>query len=299
MNGYRIAGITRSNQYSPNHIGNDAAIFNETLRHLSGAGCHVTVYSEEQFLQADLVAETFVFNMARNKETIQKLIELEKQGTVVVNSGMGIENCTRERMTRLLMANDVPHPRSLIVNTDEDVSPFLNHTSFIPCWIKRGDFHAIHREDVSYVRHPEEGQNILSEYALRGIRKAVINEHLQGDLIKFYGVANTDFFYWFYPFDMQHSKFGLEQINGASKGIPFDEQYLRGICQRASEVLGVKIYGGDCIVAEDGSIRIIDFNDWPSFAPCREQAAPYIAQCILQEAALGSFRVVNHTLMLR
>ena len=27
-------------------------------------------------------------------------------------------------------------------------------------------------------------------------------------------------------------------------------------------------------------IRIIDFNDWPSFAPCRTEAAPYIAQCI-------------------
>ncbi|MEG1585829.1 MAG: hypothetical protein RR346_03020 [Bacteroidales bacterium] len=298
MKGYHMTGITRSNQFSPNHIGNDAAIFNETLRHLRAAGCEVTVYNEEEFLRAD-IRDTFIFNMARNKETIARLTELEKEGLVVVNAGTGIENCTRERMTRLLMANKVPHPRSLIVNTDQDVTPFLQHEAFVPCWIKRGDFHAIHREDVSYVRHAEEAQNILSEYALRGIRKAVINEHLNGDLIKFYGVANTAFFYWFYPFDMQHSKFGLEQINGASKGIPFDEQNLRDICRQASDVLGVKIYGGDCIVAEDGTIRIIDFNDWPSFAPCREQAAPYIAQCILQEAALGSFHVVNQTLMLR
>ncbi len=43
----------------------------------------------------------------------------------------------------------------------------------------------------------------------------------------------------------------------------------------------VKIYGGDCIVDPDGSIRIIDFNDWPSFAPCRKEAAPYIAKCVL------------------
>ncbi|MEG0949816.1 MAG: hypothetical protein RR212_03435 [Bacteroidales bacterium] len=298
MKGYRIAGVTRSNQYSPNHIGNDAAIFNETLRHLREAGCEVTVYDETEFIAAD-IKESFVFNMARNKEAIAKLIDLEKRGVVVVNSGNGIENCTREQMTRLLIANDVPHPRSLIVNTNENVFPFLNRETFIPCWIKRGDFHAIHREDVSYVRHPEEGQDVLKEYAMRGIRKAVINEHLKGDLIKFYGVANTEFFYWFYPFDMQHSKFGLEQINGASQGLHFDKDNLRNICQRASEVLGVRIYGGDCIVAEDGSIRIIDFNDWPSFAPCRAEAAPFIAQCILQEAALGSFRVVNQTLKLR
>jgi hypothetical protein len=48
-------------------------------------------------------------------------------------------------------------------------------------------------------------------------------------------------------------------------------------------VLDVKIYGGDCIIAADGTIRIIDFNDWPSFAPCRDEAGPYIAKCIMSE----------------
>ena len=56
---------------------------------------------------------------------------------------------------------------------------------------------------------------------------------------------------------------------------------MRDICHKASEVLDVKIYGGDCIVGADGNIQIIDFNDWPSFAPCRQEAAPYIAKCIL------------------
>ncbi len=40
---------------------------------------------------------------------------------------------------------------------------------------------------------------MLQEFFLRGIKRAVINRHLDGDLIKFYGVAGTDFFYWFYP----------------------------------------------------------------------------------------------------
>lgn len=56
---------------------------------------------------------------------------------------------------------------------------------------------------------------------------------------------------------------------------------MRDICQKASEVLDVKIYGGDCIISPDGTIRIIDFNDWPSFAPCRQDAAPHIAKAIL------------------
>lgn len=150
------------------------------------------------------------------------------------------------------------------------------------CWIKRGDFHAIHREDVTYVRHIEEAKGIINEYALRGISSAVINEHLVGDLVKFYGVAGTDFFYWFYPFNMNHSKFGHEQINGKAIGIPFSVTDMHQICERAAQVLQVKIYGGDCIISPEGEIRIIDFNDWPSFAPCREQAAPEIARCIIE-----------------
>ena len=54
------------------------------------------------------------------------------------------------------------------------------------------------------------------------------------------------------------------------------------MCQRAADIMEVKIYGGDCIVSEDGTIRIIDFNDWPSFAPCRAEAAPAIAKCVLK-----------------
>ena len=46
--------------------------------------------------------------------------------------------------------------------------------------------------------------------------------------------------------------------------------------------MDVDIYGGDGIVDEEGNVRIIDFNDWPSFAPCREEGANAIAKCVLQ-----------------
>lgn len=52
----------------------------------------------------------------------------------------------------------------------------------------------MHKEDVSYVRHPEEAQEVLQEYFLRGIKRAVINKHLVGDLIKFYGVQGHSVF---------------------------------------------------------------------------------------------------------
>ena len=272
----------RAGAYSPNHIGNDAAIFNAVVDQLRRRGCEVNIYSEEKFRETE-IDEPIILNMCRESASIAKLEELEDKGCLVINSGYGIENCTRERMTRILLGNHIPYPDSLIVNTNENVVDEIKESGFSSCWIKRGDFHAMHKEDVSYCRHPEEAQETLHEYFYRGIKRAVINRHLVGDLIKFYGVSGQQFFYWFYPFDEGHSKYGHESINGRSRGIKFDEEALKEMCENASECLDVKIYGGDCIIDPDGSIRIIDFNDWPSFAPCRKEAAPFIAKCVLSE----------------
>lgn len=275
----KIAGVMRAGAFSPNHIGNDTAIFNLTAEALRKRGCSVKVYGEEEFRNSE-INEPVIMAMCREQGSIAKLKQLEDEGRLVVNSGYGIENCTRERMTRLLLGNGVPYPASLIVNTNENVRKELEEGEFQQVWIKRGDFQTIHREDVSYCRHAEEAQEVLHEYFYRGIKRAVINKHLVGDLIKFYGISGTDFFYWFYPFEGGHSKYGYELINGVSKGIEFDEGKLHEICRRASEVLDVKVYGGDCVISADGDIRLIDFNDWPSFAPCRDEASVYIAKCI-------------------
>ena len=277
-----ITGIQRASVFSPNHIGNDAAIFSGVAGYISENGYIVTVLSEQEFLSVSENPER-VFTMLRNRSAIKRLQQWEKDGCIAVNSAFGIENCERERLTKLLTEHNIPYPNSIIVNSHENVIPLLEQHNYSSCWLKRGDFHAIHREDVTYARHPEEIQGMLAEYALRGIDRVVINEHLEGDLIKFYGIAGSSFFYWFYPFDNSHSKFGFEKINGKAKGIPFVEEELRDICNRAAETLQLIIYGGDCIVSPDGVIRIIDFNDWPSFAPCRKEAIPVIGEAIIKQ----------------
>lgn len=275
-----IAGVMRAGAYSPNHIGNDTAIFNAVAEHLRKRGCIVNVYSEEQLIAGN-ITEDIIINMCREQKSIALLQQMEDAGKIVINSGYGIENCTRERMTRILMGSNIPQPQSLMVNTNEMIIDSLEKGGFTQCWIKRGDFHAIHKEDVSFVRHPQEAQELLHEYFLRGIKRAVINKHIVGDLVKFYGVQGTPFFHWFYPYDLGHSKYGHEEINGKSQGIEFDIERMKHICQDAADVLDVKIYGGDCIISPEGEIYIIDFNDWPSFAPCRDEAAPHIAKSIL------------------
>jgi NDP-sugar pyrophosphorylase family protein len=275
----KVAGIRRDERFSPNHIENDAAIFDLTVRNLKGMNCEVTEYLESEFLESDIDADV-IFNMARDMATILKLQDLERQGKKVINSGYGIANCACEKMTYFLSANNIPHPESLIVQTDK---PFLVDLAAKHFWVKKGGFHTNY-ENVVYAENVEIVENIIREYALQNIPVVVINEHIKGDLVKFYGVKSTGFFYWIYPNELNHSKFGLESINGKVSGIPFDEEYLEKISNKAAEILNVDIYGGDCVVDETGDIRIIDFNDWPSFASCRTVAAVHIAQCIYEFA---------------
>ena len=61
-----IAGIMRAGDYSPNHIGNDAAIFNATAEQLRKRGYVVNIYSEEQF-NAGEIKEDVVLNMCREQ----------------------------------------------------------------------------------------------------------------------------------------------------------------------------------------------------------------------------------------
>lgn len=269
----------RAGVFSPNHIGNDAAIFNLVAEQLRKRGCEVTIYSEDQF-DTNGVKEDIVINMCRERRSMVRLQQMEDNGALVINSGYGIENCTRERMARILLGSGIPYPESIIADTDEVVKGHLKRAGFSGCWIKRGDGHTKHREDITFARHPQEAQEILQEFFLRGIKKAVINRHLEGDLVKFYGVAGTPFFYWFFPFHLSSTRFGSDRTDATDRK-EFDVEALKRICAKCSDLLDVQIYGGDCIITPEGKINIIDFDDWPSFAPCRSEAAPVIAKMIM------------------
>ena len=283
MGSLHIAGVMRLDIFSPNNVGSDGAIFKATVDALQNLGCRVSVYSEEEF-QLNEIQEDIVFSMGRQDRTISKLLALENKGVRVINTPLGVVNCVREQMTKVLLKAKVPHPKSMITSTDVDKLFFEKYDLGYPCWVKRGESHAIEKEDVAFVSNSVELERKMSDFRNRGICRAVINEHLRGDLVKFYGVVGTPFFFWFYPLDIKHSKFGLEKINGKPLGYDFDEESMKVICDKAATELSISIYGGDCVVDESGQMKIIDFNDWPSFAPCRDEAAIYIASCIYNQS---------------
>ena len=148
-------------------------------------------------------------------------------------------------------------------------------------WLKRGDAAAQMSGDVVFAADKEALATAVQTMRDRDVTDFVVSAHVVGDLVKFYGVGQGRFFRYYYPTDDGQSKFGYECRNGAARHYPFNEEALQHEAERLAEVVGVSIYGGDAIVREDGSFCLIDFNDWPSFSRCREEAAEVIFQLIV------------------
>lgn len=280
---FPIIGVERSQEYSPNKTSSDSAIFRKVKEELEVRGYRVLPFTEERLFQFPLFSP-LCYTMGRRSDTIDVLHILKEEGCSVINPPQGIENADRVRMTSLLKSHGLPLPECILLDTKRalgEQSPLS-----YPCWIKRGNGYSQVKQDVVYVEDCDSAGATLEEMASRGITIAVANTHLPGDLIKFYGVSNAKemlFFDWYYPSPTEGSKFGLEAINGKAHGYSFDESLLQSICHQAACTLQLQVYGGDAVVDEDGSIRIIDFNDWPSFSHCRDEASQAIAKLIIDE----------------
>lgn len=120
------------------------------------------------------------------------------------------------------------------------------------------------------------------DFKERGITDIVVSTHVVGDLIKFYGVGK-DFFRCYYPSDDGISKFGDEKLNGKAHHYDYDQEAFHSEVVKLAKLVGVDVYGGDAIIDKGGNYFIIDFNDWPSFSRCREEAADAIAKLIINE----------------
>jgi glutathione synthase/RimK-type ligase-like ATP-grasp enzyme len=265
----KFAGVRRKTEFSPNHVVNDLLIINQTGEALKECGADVTMYDEGMFT-SESMKEKFVFSMAQGPIGSSTLLKIEQRGAFIINSPRAVMNCYRINMVKLLPAAGIPFPKSVIVSTDSDVDPRQAGFTSSKIWIKRGDVHAVHKEDVTLANTDDEELNLLKEFQQRDIREAILQEHLDGDTVKFYATRETELFHWYYLNGVYHTK--------------FNEQKLRELASASAEVLNLFVYGGDAIIGRDGTITIIDINDWPSFAPVREQASRHIAQLIYRKA---------------
>jgi len=254
----RILMIQRAEKFSPNSVEKDKAILATVGAKLLAAGHQVDYVSEEQKFEPERYDR--IMTMGRLPETLDRLSQLN-----AINSSAGIENCARCRLEEIMLKTGMPMP------------PRQGNHGY---WIKRGDAAAQSRGDVQYAATKTELERKIKEFEERGISQYTISAHVNGDLLKFYGVAGTGFFRYYYPTDDGESKFGDEQHNGEAHHFPFEAEAMHACTEQLARAVGVSVYGGDCIVSENGNYCIIDFNDWPSFSRCREEAAEAIASLI-------------------
>lgn len=279
-----VLGISRSPRFSPNSVDRDMAIFTAVASRMQRGGNDVSIISEDLYVAVDLSEFDLVFSMARGRDVLTELAEAEQQLNLkVVNSAQGLLQANRVQLVTTLAEASVPQPRLQVINItsseESDLQLLVNDlTLSYPLWLKRGDACAQRPGDVCFINNQSELMEALSFYAVNGVHAIVAEAHVHGDLVKFYGVEGSDFFFITYPTETNNfSKFGLEQHNGKPLHTPFDVKALKTAADRAAKAIGCIVYGGDAIISSEGQFVVIDFNDWPSFSACRKEAAKAIA----------------------
>jgi hypothetical protein len=266
--GLTCVGVLREPAHSPGRVEDDAAIMRRVGEALAERGFSVELVAADALTEAP---SANVFVMCERGTVLDRLAAMEKAGSIVVNAPGAIRNTYRHRMVELFARHRVSAPVSWIVATD------ANKPRPADCaWVKRYDFHATQREDVMYAASERGWREALRRFAERGIPFVIAQEHVAGDLVKFYGVRNgagttsANWFQWFY-----HRDKGM-------LGHSFDPARLSEAGLDAAAALGLEIFGGDAVIRADGEPMIIDLNAWPSYALYRDRAAEAIADCLTE-----------------
>ena len=260
-------GIFRESTHSPGRETDDTEILRLTGKHLEARGFRVVIQSPEEISGLPAERPRGVFLMCERLAILGHLRELAARGVPHVNTPLAVLNTYRDRMIALLEEAAVSFVSSRLVPTTG-----VADVGALPLWVKRSDVHNTQEGDVTYADSAAAVQAALAGLAGRGMADAVLQPHIDGDLVKFYGIggnARSDgtpaWFRWFY------------HKNQKVAGHPLDPVALGRAVRRAAAALGLEVYGGDAIATAAGRIVLIDVNAWPSFALYRDEAAEQIA----------------------
>ncbi len=269
--GPRAIALYRQPSYSPNqHRANDEAILDATVGCLEELGWVTTRATESDIVRGTLSPDQLrdtdvVLNMCQGPDASERLLEAEASGVRLINRPSSVLGCHRHRLVNILAHRRVAFPRTAVVATagDPELDGFGADGRSV--WVKRGDVHAECAADVVAVTRDELRQAIAA-FGGRGISRVALQEHVPGPVVKFYGVADGQFFRY-YSAD-------------AGPGGPrpdVDEPRLRALAFAAAQELRLDVFGGDVALPARDEPVLIDLNDWPSFAPFRADAARHIA----------------------
>jgi glutathione synthase/RimK-type ligase-like ATP-grasp enzyme len=258
-----ILGIYREPIFSPGKVREDAAILDRTLAEFSRLGCETRSVQAEA-LESSKPWASLVLTMAQSDRTLRILEEWHRLGVRVINAVSAVRNCYREPLIRVLTETGIPVPASRISSL-EGVEGCTSFGTVSCYWLKRGDVHALSPADVVKVASRKELTRSLEHFYRQKVGKVLIQEHVEGRPVKFYGVGEGDYFRAFAA--------SGEEVTSGSKA-------LASLSRRSAGALGLEIYGGDAILTGEGKPVLVDLNDWPSFSRCSESAAKAIARYV-------------------
>lgn len=283
----RVLAISRAPEHSPNNVAKDAAILRAVAQRLRAQGCRVDEMSEEQFCSADITQLNEydqVFHMARRFKTLNRLQQIQSR---VVNQPRSVQTTAHSREVTFTLLQEkgiqVPPLWSYDPEVDEMFQCEPDLQSLLPGWVKATRSQGAQPDDVVWVETALDADAHIIEFAAQQVPDIMVMKHIEGDLLKVYAVAGGQqlFLRTFYPQELEYSKFGKAELHNAPLAhYPFSEAALQQLAQNIARVLELQIFGFDVIVSKDGSMTVIDVNDWPSFSSCREEAADAICQIL-------------------
>ena len=256
-----VLGIYREQIFSPGKIENDAAIMDATVEELSRLGWEVRTLRAESISSSAARSEK-VLSMAQSDRVLNILKDWGRQGSKVINTVSSVRNCYRKPLTHLLSEAGICVPPSRVV-TLEEAEEKISLRSSDGLWLKRGDVHAMEPGDVTSVTSREELDQALQHFFDHNIRDILVQEHVRGPVVKFYGVGQGAYFKAYLAAN------GEELTSRADR--------LWAVARQAARAVGLQVYGGDAVLTDKNGPVLIDLNDWPSFSRCCRSAAGNIA----------------------
>jgi hypothetical protein len=267
----RAVALYRQPSYSPNqHRANDTAILDATTHYLEELGWSITRASESEvvagtFANGALTDADVILNMCQGPDASERLVPIETAGVPIINRPSSVLGCHRHRLVNILAHRRIAFPRTAVISTASNSELDGFGADGRAVWVKRGDVHAEVAADVVTVsRHGL--RDAIAAFAERGIGRVALQEHVPGPVIKFYGVANDQFFRYY-----------AAESGPTGPRPEIDESHLRALAFAAAAELKLDVFGGDVALPAPDQPVLIDLNDWPSFAPYRDDAARHIA----------------------
>ena len=101
----RALGVYREPEFSPGKVEHDAAILDAVMAELKRHGLEISVMSAAGFVADPLVSADLVLAMCQGERALGRLVALEQQGAVAVNSRpLGDQKLLKREKNKLMYA---------------------------------------------------------------------------------------------------------------------------------------------------------------------------------------------------